>query len=250
MSEDKDRDLDQEREKAFLAACLAKGQKPEGALAIYRLLVRTSFGNVVFKLLPRTRARMNALHADAFDVMLVDFLDEVGPRTHHLRDVPWEFLAYAAPKWGSAGIDPATLDLASYEAASFAAESAPDDDAKDLADIDLERGIVLTRSLQMVSLSHPVHELPEDLAPGASIEPRAVHLLVYRNAEHDIVELEVDAFFAALVLRLQAGDTLGTAVASASRSAAVTLEAGLPRAAAFLADLGARGALLGGRITP
>ena len=51
------------------------------------------------RMLPRTRARLNAACDGRFDADFGRFLDEVGPRTHYLRDVPAEFLAWARPRW-------------------------------------------------------------------------------------------------------------------------------------------------------
>src|SRR5258706_7274054 len=60
-------------------------------LGIYRRLVRNNLAGVVDKMMPRARARLNRA-ARAFDATLEQFLDERGPRTHYLRDVPREFL--------------------------------------------------------------------------------------------------------------------------------------------------------------
>ncbi|HZU83666.1 MAG TPA: putative DNA-binding domain-containing protein, partial [Polyangiaceae bacterium] len=84
-------------------------------LAVYRSLVRNGVSAVVLRMLPRTRARMNAACAGRFDADFADFLDQVGPRTHHLRDVPAELLAWAAPRWRSDPSVPAYLpELAAH----------------------------------------------------------------------------------------------------------------------------------------
>ena len=70
-------------------------------LAVYRSLVRNGLAGVVVRMLPRTRARMNAACAGRFDADLAAFLEEVGPRTHYLRDVPGELFAWAQPRWAA-----------------------------------------------------------------------------------------------------------------------------------------------------
>ena len=232
--EKKDRELDlergkdEEREKAFLAACLRKGQKPEGALAIYRRLVRTNVVNVVFRLLPKTRARMNERFDGAFDDALVDFMDEVGSRSHHLRDVPAEFLRFAMDGWKKSGIDEGTLDLARYEAASFAVETAPEDVAREVRAIDLDRSVVVTNAARVAK-----HE--------------GRWKLLYRDADNDVVDIEIEPFFAEIVTGLIRGRTLRDAMNDAGRVVNVALDpAMLQRVAELLADLGERGVILGG----
>lgn len=234
MNEKNDQDLaldpseDEEREKAFLAACLRKGQKPEGALAIYRRLVRTNVINVVFRLLPKTRAQMNERFDGAFDDALVDFMDEGGSRSHHLRDVPAEFLSFALQAWRKIGVDEITLDLARYEAASFAVETAPADASRGVGEIDLDRKVVVTNAARVAR-----HE--------------GTWKLIYRDAENDVVEIEIEPFSAGIVARLIEGRTLREAMNEAARATHVALEpATLQRVAELCADLGERGVILGG----
>ena len=90
-------------------------------LAVYRSLVRNGLSGVVLRMLPRTRARMNAACGGRFDQDFARFVDEVGPRTHYLRDVPAELFAWAEPRWRGDPRVPAYLpDLASFELAHFA----------------------------------------------------------------------------------------------------------------------------------
>ena len=94
-------------------------------LGVYRSLVRNGLSSVVLRMLPRTRARMNAACAGRFDVDLAAFVDEVGPRTHYLRDVPAEYLAWAGPRWRADASVPAYLaELATHELTQFAVAAA------------------------------------------------------------------------------------------------------------------------------
>ncbi|HEX7665507.1 MAG TPA: putative DNA-binding domain-containing protein [Polyangiaceae bacterium] len=232
---------DEAREAAFVEACLAKGKTPEGAMAIYRRLVRTNVAGVVFKLLPRTRARMNAAHGDAFDSTLVDFLDAHGPSTHHLRDAPGELVAFALPRWEESRIDRSLLDLARYEAAIFAVEAAPADPPQELGELDLERALVFTQSLRLERFAHAVHEVAEDAADLSPIEKRDVVLLLWRDSEHDVTELELEAPYDTFLEALLAGKTLREAVMQVGLGELETL-------AAFLGGLAERGAVLGARV--
>ena len=64
-------------------------------LGLYRRLVRHNVVNVVGQMLERTRERLDAHVAGAFDESVAGFMAQQGPRTPHLRDVPSEFLAWA-----------------------------------------------------------------------------------------------------------------------------------------------------------
>src|SRR5882672_2049548 len=90
-------------------------------LAVYRSLVRNGLADVIVRMLPRTRARLNAACARLFDADVSRFLEEIGPRTHYLRDVPRELFAWAGPRWAADARVPAYLpDLAAHELACFA----------------------------------------------------------------------------------------------------------------------------------
>ena len=75
----------------------------------------------------RTRARLDAAAEGAFDASFDAFLDQVGPRTHYLRDVPGEFLAWALPRWAARAALPAWIgDLARHELVEFQLAAAPE----------------------------------------------------------------------------------------------------------------------------
>ncbi len=216
-------------------------------LAVYRSLVRNGLGAVVQRMLPRTRARMNAACAGRFDADLTAFADEVGPRTHYLRDVPAELFAWAAPRWRTDPTVPAYLvDLAAFELASFAVAASATVAARPPAEIALDRPLALAESARLLRFGWAVHELPaaDDDASG---EPRrrAVHLLAYRDADHTVRWLELTALAAAVVERLFAREPLGAAVQRACQQHGVVPGAVLPDIARLLADLGARGVVLG-----
>ena len=153
-------------------------------LGVYRDLVRNGLSGVVARMLPRTRARMNAAYGGRFDADFARFIDEVGPRTHYLRDLPGEFLAWAVPRWRADPSVPAYLpDLASFEVAYFAvAASAPVLETEPLVEVALDRPLAFAESTRLMHCTWAIHELPGD--ESATEEPpcRAVHLLAYRDA--------------------------------------------------------------------
>jgi hypothetical protein len=216
-------------------------------LGVYRSLVRNGLSSVVLRMLPRTRARMNAACAGRFDVDLAAFVDEVGPRTHYLRDVPAEYLAWAGPRWRADASVPAYLaDLATHELTQFAvAAAAPASRAPGVAEVALDRSLAFLESTRLVHHGWAVHELPADEDATGEPTRREVHLLAYRDADHVVRWLELTPLASAIVTRLLAGESLGDAVAQACSLAATAPASVLPDIARLLADLGERGVLLG-----
>jgi hypothetical protein len=216
-------------------------------LGVYRSLVRNGLGAVIARMLPRTRARMNALCAGRFDADVTAFVDEVGPRTHYLRDVPAELFAWAEPRWrADPSVPPYLADLASHELAGFAvgaAESART--GRPVADVALDRALVFVESARLMRHAWAVHELPAD---EEAVEPparRDVCLLAYRDEEHAVRWLELTPLAAAVVERLLAGETLGAAVERACAESLVAPAAVLTNVARLLGDLGTRGVIVG-----
>jgi hypothetical protein len=219
-------------------------------LGVYRSLVRNGLSAVVLRMLPRTRARMNAACGGRFDADLARFLDEVGPRTHYLRDVPAELVAWAEPRWrADAGVPDYLCDLAAHELASFAVAASPETPglALGLAEVGLDRSLVFASSARQLRYAWAVHELPSD--PGAGGEPprRDVHLLAYRDLEHAVRWLELTPLAASIVARLVGGERLRDAVAGACEDHGTRAAMVLDEVARLLADLGARNVIVGAR---
>jgi hypothetical protein len=217
-------------------------------LGVYRSLVRNGLASVVVAMLPRTRARMNAASPPArFDHDLAAFVDEVGPRTHHLRDVPREFFTWAAPRWRADASLPAYLaDLAAFELAHFAVAASPAARGPVPVDLALDRPLLFAPSARLLHLAWAVHELPAEPPAGDAPVARPVDLLAYRDAEHTVRWLDLTPLASSVIGRLLAGEALGAAVTAACASHGAAVGAALPDVARLLADLGARGVLLGG----
>jgi len=215
-------------------------------LGVYRSLVRNGLSAVVLRMLSRTRARMNAACEGRFDGDLATFVDEVGPRTHYLRDVPAEYLAWAEPRWrADTRVPPYLPDLATHELTQFAVgAAAPASRAPALAEVALDRPLAFLDSTRLVHHAWAVHELPAD---DETTEParRDVHLLAYRDADHVVRWLKLSPLASAILARLVAGDPLGAAVERACSLASTVPASVLPDIARLLANLGERGVLLG-----
>jgi hypothetical protein len=218
-------------------------------LGLYRQLVRNNVMNVAGVMLERTRARLEHLSPGAWERTVAQFLAEVGPKTPHLRDVPGELLAWAAPRWRADAKLPAWLvDYAELELVDFTIGVAPRPlPPPPLAEVAPDRPLVFADPKTIVKLGFAVHEVAADDL-DATPPARAVAILVYRDAEHSTRMLELTPLAGAILERLIAGAPLAPAIqdACAAENAAIS-EAVLGGAARMLADLAERGVLLGAR---
>ena len=215
-------------------------------LGLYRRLVRHNLEGVTHTLLRRTRARLGAAFDETFDA----FLDEVGPRTHYLRDVPREFLTWALPRWKARADLPAYIsDFADNELGTFAVGSAPRRlDLPILGEMALDRPLLFADGVRLARYAHAVHELP--VAPDDRTVPtvRSVSLLAYRDEANDVRFLELTPLAARIVDELMMGSPLGVALATACRAQGWDLDdVLLADIARVIADLGERGVVLGAR---
>ncbi len=223
-------------------------------LAVYRSLVRNGLAAVVVRMLPRTRARMNAACDGRFDADLARFLAEVGPRTHYLRDVPRELFDWAEARWRGDPTVPGYLaDLAVHELTCFgvAASESRGDEASGEADdeVTLERPMAFDDSVRLMRYAWAVHELLDDEAATDEPSRRDVRLLAYRDRGHAVRWLELTPLAASIVERLAAREPLGPAVERACVDHGTAPAAAVADVARLLADLGERGVLLGGRVS-
>ncbi len=216
-------------------------------LALYRRLIRNNLTGVTEKMLGRTRARLNARVAGAFDASFSEFLQEVGPRTHYLRDVPSEFLAWAEPRWRvQAGWPAWIVDFARHELVEFqiAAARAPRE-PPDAVEVALDRGLLFGEPVSLLRYAYRVHELPADIDDRTEPAAGATVLLGYRDADHAAAFLELTPLAAQIAERLLSGAPLGVALREATAAMGASVE--VLDVAKLLADFGARGILLGGR---
>ncbi|WP_437596797.1 putative DNA-binding domain-containing protein [Sorangium sp. So ce590] len=230
---------------------------PPKRLLLYRSLIRRGLTGAIRAGIPRTAARLGA----RFEADAARFLDVELPRSRYLRDVAFEFVGFAAPRWAEDPEVPAYLaDLARHELAAFAASFAePDEEeagAPDAADargapasreeLSLDRGARFQRAAALVRHEHAVHRLEggESARDVPAREP--TRLLVYRDAGHEVRFLELTPLAAEILGRLLAGAALRDAVVEGCAALGRPVDGPvLESTAALLSDLAERGALLG-----
>ncbi len=215
---------------------------------LYRRLVRGNVTDVIGRMMPRARVRMNEAADHAFERGMAAFLRERAPRTHHLRDVPMEFLAFAAPRWRADPRVPAyTVDLATYELCEFSlgVSYSPPPTAPP-GEVVVDRPLSFVEAKALVSLEHAVHRLPEGEDDRTVPEASPATLLGYRDPAHAIRFLELSPLASRILARLFDGEPLERALpaACADQGTRLTDEI-LASTAVLLADLADRGVFLG-----
>jgi hypothetical protein len=243
-------DPDAETHRTIADACLGVDPIPESmpGLSLYRRLVRNNLVGVTSRMMPRTRARLNALASGAFDASFDQFLSTQGPRTHYLRDVPGEFLAWTAPRWANRADVPAyAADLAAHELGEFQVGALPAPPVRaPLGDLALDRPLVFAEAQRLARYRFAIHELPEDIDDRTVPAARAVCLLYYRDAAYDVASMEIEPLPARILEALVAGLPVAQAIATACREAGAELtNTVLADTARLLAELGEQGVLLG-----
>jgi len=218
---------------------------PEKRLLLYRKLVRRGLTGAIRVEIPRTAARLEA----GFEAWTSRWLDEELPRSHYLRDVAFEFVAWAIPKWAAdPGVADYLGDLARHELSAFEVAAAPRREGGGGAgsELDLDRGVRFDAAARVMRYEHLVHRLLADESARDVPERCPTALLVYRDAEQDARYLELTPLAAGIVSRLLCGETLRRAVVDSCEELGHPLDQGvLEGTARLLADLGERGALEG-----
>ena len=217
-----------------------------GGLLIYRRLVRLNLREAIESTLPLVVAHLGPVFDEYFD----RFLAERAPRTHYLRDVSHEFLAFSAPLWASDPRVPAYVsELGDHEALQLEIAAVRTHPKRATQQpLALDARVDFIDACRLVHYTHAVHELVHG---GDRTPPRleATHLFVYRSPDHEVRSLKLTPLAAAILRRLlELGETLGQAVRNACREHEVAMDASvLEGTAKLLADLAERGAILGGR---
>lgn len=217
---------------------------PPARLLLYRKLVRRTLRSAIRQEVPRTAARLGA----AFDAYAERWFDAELPRSHYLRDVAFEMIAWVLPRWAADPEVPAWLgELAQHELVEFTVATAPAPPARpDPERLALDRGLAFHEAARVLRYRHAVHTLSAELAARDEPPARETALFAYRDREGDVRWLELSPLAARLVERALSGETLQAALAGACADTGDTLrQPVLEGAAQLLADLAERGALLG-----
>jgi hypothetical protein len=214
-------------------------------LLVYRRLVRGTLRDAVALAIPRTLKRLGHL----FDESFSEFLSSRGPRTHYLRDVTDEFLAWAHEQWVKDDrIPPYAWELARHEALRIELGAMPSRGRRGFVPaLEPDQPIAFIEAARIVECSYRVHELSESEDDRTEPVRGNVSLLAYRSPEHEVRYLELSAMAATILAGLiEEGQTLRSALEQAAEQHGRALDDRVIQSTAeLLADLAARGVLLG-----
>jgi uncharacterized protein len=221
----------------------ALSRLPEKRLLLYRKLVRRGLSAAVRAQLSGTANRLGAL----FESYMERFCDEALPSSPYLRDVAFEFAAWARPLWLADSRVPAyLLELAHFELWYF--ELSTHSEAFQMPTQiapDLERPLAFQPGTRLCLYEYAVHTLSEDSLEIPEHLPTA--LLGHRDSAHDVHFLELSPLAAAIAQRLLNHNTLAQAVREACQSLGFPVDASiLEETAELLSDWSEKGIVLGG----
>lgn len=180
----------------------------------YRRMVRTRLIGVIRTALPRTSEALG----DAFSPLLSAWFDAHPPASPIFHHLPREFADFAMPT-----LQPAQRDLLRFEIAVWSLRAVVEEHPA-VSELSFEAPIVLQNALSILELEHPSQlKGPEALEPlKAGSGP--VRLLLYRNEEHRIMTLRINALAAALLRGWMAPhESLAGAVRDASEEVGATM---------------------------
>lgn len=215
-------------------------------LLVYRALVHNRLRAAIRDFIPRTVSRLGT---DPFRATFARYMESPAPQSPYLRDVPEEFVEWAAPIWhADAAVPDYLVDLARHELLEYVVRNDPaGGEGPTGIDVALDRGIRFDGAMRLRGYAHAVHELPRDLDDRTAPPADPTELLIYRDPDHRVRYLALTPF-AARLLHALAIDAL--ALEPALRAACDALgqpldDEKLASAASLLADLGGRGVALG-----
>ncbi len=225
---------------AATAALTVMGERRD----VYRRLVRGGLDRLLHELLPRTLARLDDPAA-----WIGAWLAGPGPRSCLLRELPAEFVTWAAPRWhDDPAVPPHLGDLARHEVAELAVASAPDptDPPGTSPAFALDARLVFDPSARLLVHAHAIRELPDDPDDRTAPPARRTALLLWRGREQSVRYLDLTPLAEALLARLLAGDTVLESLLAAARVIDEPLaDPLLARATNLFTDLAERGILRG-----
>ncbi len=219
-------------------------------LGIYRRLVRATFIDTLRSEVPMTAGQLGARYAPEVHA----FCNEELPRSPVLRDVAFEFVAWATPRWATdASLRPWLGDLARFELLEFDTHcGVRGTDVKTVAELPADRPLVFDGTCRIGRFDYAVHELPDDESPLS--EPRAERhgMFLYRDPGNRVRRIVLTPVAAAIMTELLVGGrALADAVRIGTAAEGCTLNtAVIEGISVILEDLATRGALLGSTDSP
>jgi uncharacterized protein len=217
---------------------------------VYGKLVRSTLKDVVQLEIPRAVARMGSV---AYSQTMADFFHEELPRSRVLRDVAYEVVAWAAPRWAASDQLPAYVnDLARFELFEFevyTAERTPDDEPVTTSDeLAADQTLAFNGTARIAKFDFAVHKLADDVDDRTEPEAGSFGVLAYRDGDGkyrqmDLTPLATSIFGAMWREGLSLAEAVQRACATHGRQLGQDVIDGT---STVIEDLSSRGVVLGG----
>jgi uncharacterized protein (UPF0276 family) len=235
-------DFDQSAMRAYMLA--PEGDQPHPGMSdehamLYRRLVRGALAQPIESFLERSAARLGA----RFDDFVSEWLAAGASSSPYLRDLPQDFVDWAAPRIEADPTLPAwTVDLMRHEVVHYRVGGAAAPAPSPGGGLTLDKSLHFALPFECLDYSHAVHELPLGVEDRSEAPERAVSLMVYRDARHIVRYLELSPFAVEMVERLHEGQSVEQALRAQLEVLSGTLpDEELARAGQVLAQLAERG---------
>lgn len=225
-----------------LAAMVERGP---ARLLMYRTMVQSRLRRVIREFLPSTAARLGDRR---YRADFAAFMAEAGSHTAVLRDVPSEFVAFAAPRWRADGLPAWLGDLARHELVGARVRNAPGGgEAATGEPLALDRPLRFDGSTRFQRYAYAVHRLPQDPDDRSEPAAEAVGMLVYRDREtYRARYIELTPRASEVIDRLLAGADVEVALREGTAAVGEPLDDDFLSSMVHLfADLSDRGVILG-----
>lgn len=220
-----------------------------GRFLVYRQLIHNRMRNTVREFIERTAARLGGKR---LRLEFTEFMHERAAKSRYLRDVPAEFVEWAAPRWSADdGIPDYLIDLARHELLEYDVRNDPQGAEEATGHpLALEHPLRFDAAARLMNYAHAVHTLSYDVDDREIPEARPTRLLVYRDDAHKVRYLELTEFAAAALQKLMVdAQPVAAGLQSACADLGVDLDdERLASAATLLSDLAERGVMLGAEL--
>jgi uncharacterized protein (UPF0276 family) len=221
---------------------------PPARHEVYRKLVRNGISGTIYAFMPRTRARRGV---EQFDADISTWLNEQGPRSPYIRDLPGEFAAWISSRWDDDPREPSYLaEIGRYELMEMRVKADPDAARPATAAPPLSLDAILDfhGSACLGAFSHKVHLLARTKADTTAPEKAETRLLGYRDETHEVRFLELSCLAFEVTSELLDGQSFGAAVRVGTARANEDLsDDSLARVGLVISDMVDRGIILGVR---
>lgn len=213
---------------------------------VYRSLVHNRMRNTIRDFIGRAATRLGK---ERLRIDFSEWMEDVAAHSPYLRDVPAEFVAWAAPRWAEDDAVPDyIIDLARHELLEYdILNDHRGGESPTGLELALDKPLRFDGAARLMSYAYAVHKMSQDVDDRDAPEHVPTRLLVYRDPSNKVRYLELTPLAHAVLEQLiEHQQPVAEGLRQACSALGETLDdERLGTAATLLADLAERGVLLG-----